>query len=94
MPTTRAFAKTLLPGAALLALAACGSQDDSEETYEAGATDASGGELIVSTPDPNAVPVTLPDTPMTPVPNPTATPSAPAAPPATPAPAASPTAAR
>ena len=88
------FAKTLLSCAAALALAACGGQDDSDATYEAGAEDQSGGELIVSTPDPNAVPVTLPETPMTPVPDQTASPAAttPAASPS-PAPAATPPAA-
>lgn len=64
---THAFARTLLSCAAALSLAACG-QDDSDATYEAGVEDQSGGELIVSTPDPNAVPVALPETPMTNVP--------------------------
>ena len=72
---TRTFAKTLLPCAAALALAAC-SQDDSDATYEAGVEDQSGGELIVSTPDPSAVPVTVPDTPMTNVPAETGSPPA------------------
>jgi hypothetical protein len=43
-------------------------QEDVEPTYEAGVTDASGGELIVSDPDAEGVPVDVPDTPMTPVP--------------------------
>ena len=43
-------------------------QEDVEPTYEAGATDVGGGELIVSDEDPDAVPVDVPDTPMTPVP--------------------------
>ena len=92
MPTIPAFARTLLPGAALLALAACSGQDEADATYEAGVKDESGGELIVSTPDPNAVPVRLPETPMTPVPVDTASP-APAltSPVMTPTPAASPT---
>ena len=86
-----AFARTLLSCAAALSLAACG-QDDSDATYEAGVEDQSGGELIVSTPDPNAVPVTLPDTPMTNVPAETAGPPATATTPvASPTPAASPT---
>ena len=41
---------------------------DTEPTYEAGVTDESGGELIVGEPDPDAVEVELPETPMTPVP--------------------------
>lgn len=83
--------KRLLPCAAALALGACG-QDDSPPTDEVGVSDESGGELIVSTPDPNAVPVTVPDTPMTPVPGETAAPTATVTTPlATPAPAASPT---
>jgi hypothetical protein len=70
------FAKILLPGLAALALAACGSQEEkAPPTDEVGATDVSGGELIVSTPDPNAVQVELPETPMTPVPNATASPT-------------------
>jgi len=68
-----------------LALAACGG-DEAEPTYEAGVTDASGGELIVTDPSETGVPVKLPETPMTPVPpeqgaspSPSATPSATAA---------------
>ena len=71
----RALARTLIPATAL-ALAACSGQDESDATYKAGVEDKSGGELIVTTPDPNAVPVKLPETPMTPVPNETATPKA------------------
>ena len=42
---------------------------DSEETaYEAGATDESGGELIVSDPEETGVPVDLPESEMTNVP--------------------------
>jgi hypothetical protein len=86
-----AFARTLLSCAALLSLAACG-QDDSDATYEAGVKDQSGGELIVSTPVPTAVPVTVPETPMTNVPAETGGPPATATSPvATPTPAASPT---
>ena len=48
-------------GAALLA--ACGGQE--EKAYEVDATDESGGELIVSDVDPEAVPVDTPDTEMT-----------------------------
>src|SRR5688572_14886108 len=91
IPMPSAFAKTLLACAAALALAACGSQDDPEPTYTAGVEDQSGGELIVSTPDPNAVPVRLPETPMTPVPARTDGPSpAMTSPVATPTPTASP----
>jgi hypothetical protein len=43
-------------------------QEDVAPTYEADATDASGGELIVRDPDPAEVQVDEPDTPMTPVP--------------------------
>lgn len=43
-------------------------QEEPEPTYEAGVTDTSGGDLIVSDPDANAVPVDVPDTPMTNVP--------------------------
>ena len=68
-----------LPLAVMLGLAAC-SQGD-EKTYEADATDQSGGELIVVDEDANAVPVETPETAMTPVPTeetaqPAATPSA------------------
>lgn len=68
------------PAAALalagsLALAAC---NKSETTYEADATDESGGELIVST-DTAGVPVDLPTTAMTPVPDAAATGAMPAA---------------
>lgn len=69
----RALASTLIPCIAALALAGCGGQDSSD-TYKTDVEDQSGGELIVSTPDPNAVPVRLPETPMTPVPVDTATP--------------------
>lgn len=50
-----------------LTLAACGGAEE-ETTYEADVTDVSGGELIVTEETPGAVPVTLPETPMTPVP--------------------------
>lgn len=56
-------------GLALLAcaaLAACGSPE--EPTYEADATDESGGELIVSDADAEGVEVDLPETEMTMVP--------------------------
>jgi len=60
-----ANAKLIAPLAAL-ALAACGGEE-AEPTYEAGVEDRSG-ELIVSDPSAPAVPVDLPDTPMTNVP--------------------------
>lgn len=58
--------KALVPFAAL-ALAACGGSE-TEPTYEADATDQSGGELIVTDPSETGVAVDLPETPMTPVP--------------------------
>lgn len=63
-------AKALLPlsAAFALSLSACGQAGEEKETYKAGVEDVGGGELIVSEPDPNAVPVDLPETPMTPVP--------------------------
>ncbi len=75
-----------LPLSAALALAACGGNDEAEKTYEAGATDVGGGELIVTDPSETGIPVDLPETPMTPVPpegseTPSETPS-PTAPPA------------
>lgn len=71
-PTLR---KCLLPLAAAFALTACGGTEE-ETTYEADVEDVSGGELIVSEPDPNAVQVDTPDIAMTPVPveTPSATP--------------------
>jgi hypothetical protein len=67
-------AKFLLPVAAAgLFLSACG-QEQTERTYATDVEDKSGGELIVTEQDPNAIPVTTPDTPMTNVP-PEATPS-------------------
>lgn len=58
-------AKFAVPALAALALAACGAQE--EKSYEVDATDESGGDLIVSEVDPEAVPVDTPDTEMTPV---------------------------
>ena len=43
-------------------------QEDVEPTYEAGVTDVGGGVMIFSDEDPEAVPVDVPDTPMTNVP--------------------------
>ncbi|MEL6878128.1 MAG: hypothetical protein AAGL68_08540 [Pseudomonadota bacterium] len=62
MKTTRILAPVL----AALALAACGEAGDT--TYDTDVVDEGGGELIVDQPDPNAVPVDLPETPMTNVP--------------------------
>lgn len=66
------LAKITLPRAAALgaalALAACGSAEEEEVTYEAAVEDLSGGELIVVDPEEEGVPVTLPETPMTNVP--------------------------
>lgn len=44
------------------------SGEREEPTYEAGVTDESGGELIVTDPDETGVPIELPETPMTNVP--------------------------
>ena len=60
--TTR---KGMLVAAAAIALAGCQAQEPDVTTN---AEDRSGGELIVRDADPAAVPVTVPDTPMTPVP--------------------------
>jgi hypothetical protein len=57
----------VLPLAAAMALSACGAEPE-ETTLETDTVDQSGGELIVSEADPEAVPVDTPDTPMTPVP--------------------------
>lgn len=60
-----------IPIAAILSLgiAACsGEQEREEKTYEVRTKDLGGGELIAREVDPNEVPVDLPDTPMTPVP--------------------------
>lgn len=57
----------ILCASAAFALAACGGEEP-EPTYEAGATDEGGGELIVTDPTETGVAVDLPETPMTPVP--------------------------
>lgn len=72
--------RSVLPAAALLlALAACAPEAE-EKAYEVGAEDVGGGELQVSEADPDAVPVELPETPMTNVPaeEPVEEPAAPA----------------
>lgn len=55
-----------LATAAALSVAACNQAED--KTYETDVVDESGGELIVTQPDPDAVPVDLPETEMTNVP--------------------------
>ena len=66
--TSLASPRILAPALAALALAACGAAEEEEVVSEADVEDVSGGELIVSEEDPDAVPVDTPDTPMTPVP--------------------------
>lgn len=65
--TANIASKALLPvsAALMLSLAACGEAE--ETTIEPDVEDVSGGELIVTEPTP-AVPVDLPETPMTNVP--------------------------
>lgn len=68
---TITIAKTALPLSAALALAACGSSeepaaDQTPATYSTDVEDLSGGEIIATEEDPNAVPVELPETPMVP----------------------------
>ncbi|QFT76647.1 hypothetical protein [Erythrobacter sp. THAF29] len=60
-----------IPLAAILSLGIIGCSGEQEreaKTYEVGAEDLGGGELIAREVDPDEVPVDLPDTPMTPVP--------------------------
>ena len=68
-------ARLLLPLGAALALAACGSDAD-DTTMTTDTVDESGGELQVTQPDPDAVPVDLPETEMTNAPAEEATPAA------------------
>lgn len=77
MTCSRINAKALLPlsAAFILSLSACSQAEEENETYVAGVEDAGGGDLIVSEPDPNAVPVDVPETPMTPVPSGSESPS-------------------
>ncbi|KRA80843.1 hypothetical protein [Altererythrobacter sp. Root672] len=96
MATLSSVQKVLFPLAAACALAACG-QDKTEQTFTTDTTDKSGGELIVTEQDPNAVQVTTPDTAMTNVPpgetpSPTGTASPTGTPTATVSPSPSPTA--
>lgn len=58
--------KALLAAAGLFGLAACGGEAPTD--YETDVVDESGGELIVEDVDPDAVPVDLPETEMTSVP--------------------------
>ena len=66
MTFLRTASRALFPLAGALALAACGDSEDA--TYETNVVDESGGELIVTDPEAEAVDVELPETPMTPVP--------------------------
>ncbi|MBT2134825.1 hypothetical protein KK137_10805 [Croceibacterium sp. LX-88] len=91
MATLSSVAKFLFPLAATCALAACG-QDKTERTFTTDTQDKSGGELIVTEQDPNAVQVNTPDTPMTNVPpGETPSPTGTASPMATASPSPSPT---
>jgi len=83
---TGAFAGLALAMALPLGLAACGDAEEpaAETDYEVGATDQSGGELIVADPDaPQIEDVTIPETPMTSVPPGEETPAAEPSPAAT-----------
>ena len=77
MTELHTFARSILPLGAALALAACAGEAE-EPTYEVDAEDMSGGELIVTEEDAEAVPVDTPDTPMTPAAEETAEPVEPA----------------
>ena len=61
-------ARLVTPLVAALALAACGGAEEEDVTYEAGVEDLSGGDLIVNDGSEPAIPVELPETPMTNVP--------------------------
>ena len=70
--------KFLFPLGAACALAGCGGNDENQRTFATDTEDKSGGELIVTEQDPNAIQVNTPDTPMTNVPpgqTPTTTPT-------------------
>lgn len=78
MPIThkaRTAAKVLAPLAVLLALGACKAK---EENYVPDVKDESGGQLIATDQQPDAVPVDVPTTEMTPVPPATASATPPA----------------
>lgn len=66
--STKAAGAIVLAGA--LALGACGKSE--KPTYEADAVDQSGGQLQVTDELSDAVPVTVPETAMTPAPADTA----------------------
>ena len=61
-------ARLLAPLAAVLLLAACGSAEEEDVTYEADVEDLSGGELVVTDSGEPGIPVQLPETAMTNVP--------------------------
>ena len=67
MRILRTVARPAIPAMAALMLAACGGAEE-ETTLETDVEDLSGGDFIVTEEDPDAVPVDLPETPMTPVP--------------------------
>lgn len=95
MITNRTVFRAGLAAMGLVALAACGKAEDAA-TYEPDVTDESAGNLIASEVDPSAVPVDLPETPMTPVPTeesamPDATMTSPVATPEPPPPPSTPT---
>jgi len=58
-----------LPLAVLLPLAACGGSDPEPANVETDVEDISGGEMMVPDETSAEVPVDLPETPMTPVPD-------------------------
>lgn len=60
------MAKLHFPATAILALALAACTGDADDrNYETDVVDEGGGELIVTQPDPDAVEVDLPETPMT-----------------------------
>lgn len=67
MSAMSTLTRIALPLLAVLPLAACGSSEPEPANLEPDVEDISGGELIVTEETP-AVPVDLPETPMTPVP--------------------------
>ena len=67
--SARIASKAVLPLSAALVFSLAACEKKQEPTYEAGAEDVSGGELIVTEQTP-AVPVEVPKTEMTPVPPP------------------------
>ncbi len=65
MRKTPSIIPTLSAVAALGLLAACGSEPAAEEEPEAAVVDYSTGETTTDAVDPDAIPVTLPETPET-----------------------------